>query len=74
MKTIGISMVGSGFMGKLHTLSIGSYPIYYYPSDVQPRLECIVGHTPQAAQVGASRRRRRQYPDIRHLRRCRRQL
>ena len=49
MKTIGISMVGSGFMGKLHTLSIGSYPIYYYPSDVQPRLECIVGHTPQAA-------------------------
>lgn len=52
MKTIGISMVGSGFMGKLHTLSIGSYPIYYYPSDVQPRLECIVGHTPQAAQEG----------------------
>ncbi len=52
MKTIGISMVGSGFMGKLHTLSIGSYPIYYYPSDVQPRLECIVGHTSQAAQEG----------------------
>ena len=40
MKNVGLSMIGGGFMGKLHTLAIQSYPVYYYPPAVNVFKEC----------------------------------
>jgi len=52
MKSIGVCMIGSGFMGKLHTLAINSYPIYYYPPALQIRKEFIVDNVAQIAEDG----------------------
>ena len=50
MKKIGVSMVGGGFMGKLHTLAIESYPKYYFPPAAEISLECLIDHKQENAE------------------------
>lgn len=50
MKNLGISMVGTGFMGKLHTLAVQSYPVYYYPPKLNVTLECVAATNQEAAE------------------------
>lgn len=50
MKSIGISMIGSGFMGKLHSLAVSSYPVYFYPPALNVRKECIVDRNPDTVE------------------------
>lgn len=49
MKKIGLSMVGGGFMGKLHTLAIQNYPVYYFPPAADVTKECIIDIDPEIA-------------------------
>lgn len=51
MKNVGLSMIGGGFMGKLHTLAIQSYPVYYYPPAVNVFKECVVDVNPAVAEM-----------------------
>jgi predicted dehydrogenase len=55
MKMIGISMVGSGFMGKLHSLAIQSYPVYYYPPVLQVKKVALVDSNEKIASEGRER-------------------
>ncbi|MDC7289964.1 Gfo/Idh/MocA family oxidoreductase [Blautia schinkii] len=55
MKNIGISMIGGGFMGKLHTLAIQSYPVYYYPPKANVTKECVVDIDPEIARTSRER-------------------
>lgn len=55
MKTIGISMIGGGFMGKLHSLAFSSYPVYYYPPLLEVTKECIVDVNSEIAETSKLR-------------------
>lgn len=55
MKQIGISMIGGGFMGKLHTLAIQSYPVYFYPPAATVSRECIVDIDKNIADMSRER-------------------
>ncbi len=44
MKTLGIGLLGTGFMGKAHTQAYRSIPIYM--GDINPRLIAIYGRSP----------------------------
>ena len=55
MKNVGLSMIGGGFMGKLHTLAIQSYPVYYYPPAVNVFKECVVDVNPAVAEMSKIR-------------------
>ncbi|MDO4274521.1 MAG: Gfo/Idh/MocA family oxidoreductase [Eubacteriales bacterium] len=55
MKNIGISMIGGGFMGKLHTLAIQSYPVYYYPPKAKVTRECVVDIDEEIARISRDR-------------------
>lgn len=55
MKNVGLSMIGGGFMGKLHTLAIQSYPVYYYPPAVNVSKECVVDVNPAVAEMSKIR-------------------
>lgn len=51
MKHVGLSMIGGGFMGKLHTLAVQSYPVYYHPAAVSVSKECVVDINPEIAEM-----------------------
>lgn len=55
MKKVGLSMIGGGFMGKLHTLAIQSYPVYYYPAEVEVSMECVADINPSVAEMSRIR-------------------
>ncbi len=55
MKKVGLSMIGGGFMGKLHTLAIQSYPVYYYPGAVDVTRQCVVDIDPEIAENSRKR-------------------
>lgn len=55
MKTVGFCMIGGGFMGKLHTLSLNSYPVYFYPPAAEVRKVCFVDANPAVAREGVDR-------------------
>ena len=41
MKTIGIAVIGWGFMGRTHTHALRSIPMMYPGIDFQPALKCV---------------------------------
>ncbi len=55
MKDIGLGMIGGGFMGKLHSLAISSYPKFYYPAKAKVNRACIVDINEEVAKAGMER-------------------
>ena len=55
MKKIGVSIIGGGFMGKLHTLAIQSYPVYFFPPKAEIVRECLIDSNPQVAEENSVR-------------------
>lgn len=55
MKSVGFCMIGGGFMGKLHTLSLASYPIYFRPPAVEVKQVLFVDSNPEVAREGVDR-------------------
>lgn len=55
MKKIGFSIIGGGFMAKLHTLAISSYPKYFYPPAAEVERICLVDVDPALAEEGKKR-------------------
>ena len=53
MKTIGIGVIGWGFMGKTHTQALRSIPIYYPGADFQVKLRCICTRRLEKAKEAA---------------------
>jgi len=47
MKTLGVAVLGYGFMGKTHTYAHHTMPFYYDPMPVQCRLRVVCSSTPQ---------------------------
>ena len=53
MKTIGIGVIGWGFMGKTHTQALRSIPIFYPGADFQVKLRCICTRRLEKAKEAA---------------------
>lgn len=53
MKTIGIGVIGWGFMGKTHTQALQSIPIYYPGADFKIKLRCICTRRIEMARQAA---------------------
>ena len=55
MQTIGIGVIGWGFMGKTHTQALRSLPLFYPGVDFQPALRCVcarhIEHAREAARA-----------------------
>ena len=50
MRTIGIGIIGWGFMGKTHTHAIRSIPLFYPGIDFQPKLVGVCSRTVKKAE------------------------
>ena len=50
MKTIGIGIIGWGFMGRTHTLAIRSLPLFYENADFRAKLEGVCSRTVEKAE------------------------
>jgi predicted dehydrogenase len=55
MKTIGIGMVGTGFMARVHSLAYTALPFYKWPLVVSPRMAVIADIDSELAAEGARR-------------------
>ena len=53
MKTIGIGLIGWGFMGKTHTHALRSLPLFYPDIDFQVRLVCVCSRRLEKAREAA---------------------
>ena len=51
MKTLGVGILGFGFMGKTHTYAHHTIPLYYHPLPIQCRLKTVCEVTPQLAEA-----------------------
>ena len=54
MKTIGIGIIGWGFMGKTHTLALRSIPLFYPDAGFAPKLVGVCSRTVAKAEKAAS--------------------
>jgi predicted dehydrogenase len=52
MKTLGIGMVGYGFIGKVHTLSYLNLPYYYKPMPARLKMVGVAASTMKSAREG----------------------
>lgn len=52
MKTLGIGMVGYGFIGRVHTFSYLNLPYYYHPLPAKIKLSGVYSHSLQNAKKG----------------------
>ena len=50
MKTIGIGIIGWGFMGRTHTLAIRSLPLFYENADFRAKLVGVCSRTVEKAE------------------------
>ena len=55
MKTIGVGMVGTGFMARTHSLAYSALPYYTWPLKLKPRKVMIASSTKLNADEGAAR-------------------
>ncbi|MGD0094524.1 MAG: Gfo/Idh/MocA family oxidoreductase [Planctomycetota bacterium] len=53
MKTLGIGILGHGFMGKTHSFAHRTIPFYYDPPPVRTALKVICGRNPERARAAA---------------------
>ena len=53
MRTIGIGVIGWGFMGRMHTQALRSIPLYYPGIDFQIRLVCVCARHMARAEAAA---------------------
>ncbi|MBR7186975.1 MAG: Gfo/Idh/MocA family oxidoreductase [Clostridia bacterium] len=53
MKTIGIGVIGWGFMGKTHTQALRSLPLYYQDADFRVALKCVCARHIENARAAA---------------------
>ncbi len=51
MKTLGVGILGFGFMGKTHTYAHHTLPLYYSPLPVKCRLKAVCEVTPELAEA-----------------------
>ena len=51
MQTLGVGIIGYGFMGKVHTYDYRSLPIYCEPAPVQTKLVGVADAAPERAQL-----------------------
>ncbi|HSW44321.1 MAG TPA: Gfo/Idh/MocA family oxidoreductase [Phycisphaerae bacterium] len=51
MKTIGVGVLGFGFMGKTHTYAHHTIPLYYNPLPIRCRLKAVCEVTPELART-----------------------
>ncbi len=49
MKTLGVGILGFGFMGKTHTYAHHTIPLYYSPLPIKCRLKAVCEVTPELA-------------------------
>ena len=53
MKSIGVGIIGWGFMGRTHTHALRSIPLFYRNLDFEPRLAAVCsGHLENALADG----------------------
>ena len=53
MKTIGVGVIGWGFMGKTHTQALRSIPLFYPGAGFEIALRCVCARHPENAREGA---------------------
>ena len=53
MKTIGIGVIGWGFMGKAHTQALLNLPLFYPGIDFRPELKCVCARHLDHAEAAA---------------------
>src|SRR5689334_16959166 len=53
--TLGIGLIGAGFMGKAHSAAYATMPMHVWPAPALPRLVCLADENPDAARDGAAR-------------------
>jgi predicted dehydrogenase len=54
-RTIGVGLLGYGFMGKAHSNAWRTIPYIFWPSTARPKLASIAGRTEQAVREAATR-------------------
>jgi predicted dehydrogenase len=55
METIRVGLIGSGFMGKAHSMAWANQTVYFWPPPALPRKVRLADVTPELASVGARR-------------------
>ena len=63
MRTIGIGVIGWGFMGRTHTHALRSIPLYYSGLDFRVRLVCLCARHLEHARQGAEEAGFERYTD-----------
>ena len=53
MKTIGVGVIGWGFMGKTHTHALRSLPLFYPGMDFRVELKCVCARHIENARAAA---------------------
>jgi predicted dehydrogenase len=54
-RTLGVGLIGAGFMGKAHSAAYATMQMHVWPAPAQPQLVCLADENPEAARDGAER-------------------
>jgi predicted dehydrogenase len=54
-RTLGIGLIGAGFMGKAHSAAYATMQMHVWPAPAQPKLTCLADENLEAARIGAER-------------------
>ena len=54
-RTLGIGLIGAGFMGKAHSAAYATMQMHVWPAPARPKLTCLADENPEAARAGAER-------------------
>ena len=54
-QTLGIGLIGAGFMGKAHSAAYATMQMHVWPAPARPKLTCLADENPEAARAGAER-------------------
>ena len=54
-RTLGIGLIGAGFMGKAHSAAYATMQMHVWPAPARPNLACLADENPEAARTGAER-------------------
>ena len=55
MKKLNVAMIGSGFMGKAHSLAYSAMPLHFHPAPALPVRKVLADVTPEIAAAAAER-------------------